>query len=173
VDLANTKNGYINEIKHFGWEEAPARARRVLTYGDTIVGTVRPGNNSFAFIGKTEQILTGSTGFAVLTPKKNDYREFIYLIGAGNANIERLSHLADGAAYPAVRPDVVTAIECVVPEHTIIKKFSTIVAPIFDKIDYNNITQLVLSQLRDTLLPKLLSGEISLNDAESIIKGGV
>ena len=59
VDLANTKWGIIDRTQHFRWEEAPSRARRVLRAGDTIVGTVRPGNGAFSLIG--DHGLTGST----------------------------------------------------------------------------------------------------------------
>ena len=52
----------------FIFDDAPSRARRVLKIGDTIVGTVRPANGSYAFI--QQENLTGSTGFAVLSPKK-------------------------------------------------------------------------------------------------------
>lgn len=50
VDLANTKNGRINEVFPYDYSEAPSRARRVLKVDDTIIGTVRPGNRSFAYI---------------------------------------------------------------------------------------------------------------------------
>jgi type I restriction enzyme S subunit len=50
IDLANTKNNEIAQVTDYVFEEAPSRARRVLRDGDTIVGTVRPGNRSFAFI---------------------------------------------------------------------------------------------------------------------------
>ena len=66
VDLANTKWGVIESTQHFSWKGAPSRARRVLRPGDTIVGTVRPGNGSYSLIG--DDGLTGSTGFAVLRP---------------------------------------------------------------------------------------------------------
>ena len=67
VDLTTTKWGYINEIQMYSWADAPSRGRRVLRRGDTIVGTVRPGNGSFALIDLDD--LTGSTGFAVLRPR--------------------------------------------------------------------------------------------------------
>lgn len=69
LDLANANNGEILSVQNFTWNEAPSRARRILTPGDTIFGTVRPGNRSFVLVPKSEQILTSSTGFAVLTPK--------------------------------------------------------------------------------------------------------
>ncbi len=68
VDLANTKWGIIDQIESYAWADAPCCARRIFRLGDTIVGTVRPGNGSFAYVGSDG--LTGSTGFAVLRAKK-------------------------------------------------------------------------------------------------------
>ena len=102
VDLANTKWGTITSTQHFPRESAPSRARRVLRAGDTVIGTVRPGNGSFSLVGRDN--LTGSTGFAVLRPIRQQFRELIYLAASNPDNIERLTHRADGGAYPAVRP---------------------------------------------------------------------
>ena len=44
VDLANTKWGIIEATQRYLWKDAPGRAKRILQSGDTIVGTVRPGN---------------------------------------------------------------------------------------------------------------------------------
>src|SRR5262249_34841777 len=63
VDLSNTKWGRIEAVTGYKRDDAPSRAQRVLRSGDTIVGTVRPGNGSYAFV--SEDGLTGSTGFAV------------------------------------------------------------------------------------------------------------
>lgn len=56
VDLANTKGGEITGVQNIGGKEIPSRARRILRYGDTIVGTVRPGNRSFALVGVNGQL---------------------------------------------------------------------------------------------------------------------
>ena len=80
VDLANTKNGIISDVQIFIREDAPSRARRILLADDTIFGTVRPGNKSFSLIGNSDAKLTGSTGFAVLSPKYHALREMIYLM---------------------------------------------------------------------------------------------
>ncbi len=107
IDLSNTKWGQIEEVTAYTQEEAPSRAQRVLRPQDTIVGTVRPGNGSYALI--SQDGLTGSTGFAVLRPLRIENTEYVYLAATASDNIERLAPLADGAAYPAVRPDVVAA----------------------------------------------------------------
>jgi type I restriction enzyme, S subunit len=127
VDLANTKWGTIESTQIFSWKDAPSRAQRILRKGDTIVGTVRPGNGSYSFISTDG--LTGSTGFAVLRPKETFYRESVYLSATSTENIARLTNLADGAAYPAVRPDVVYATSILFPGDEILLRFSQCLSP--------------------------------------------
>lgn len=47
LDLANSKDGEILGFQQYEWDQAPSRARRILSPGDTIIGMVRPGNRSF------------------------------------------------------------------------------------------------------------------------------
>ncbi|UJB76915.1 restriction endonuclease subunit S [Citrobacter portucalensis] len=172
VDLANTKWGVINSIETYQFSDAPSRARRILKPHDTIVGTVRPGNGSYSYINKTG--LTGSTGFAVLTPKARVFSEYIYLCVTSNESIERLAHLADGGAYPAVNADVVLSTQCVLPverdtREAVLKVFSSR-TDMFFSYRSNGLSQNeILSNIRDTLLPKLLSGEITLPEAEQAV----
>lgn len=172
VDLANTKWGVINSVEFYKFSDAPSRARRILRPCDTIVGTVRPGNGSYSYISKPG--LTGSTGFAVLTPKARIFSEYIYLCVTSNESIDRLAHLADGGAYPAVNADVVLATQCVLPiepetKEALLKVFSSRTEIFFSYRANNLDVNEVLTSTRDTLLPKLLSGEITLPEAEKII----
>ena len=162
VDLANTKWGTITSTQHFPRESAPSRARRVLRVGDTIIGTVRPGNGSFSLVGRDS--LTGSTGFAALRPKHQQFRELIYLAASHPDNIERLSSRADGAAYPAVRPEVVVETSVVTPNGSahILQYFSNVVRPAIDKIEENNASTRTMTAMRNELLPLLMSGELKL-----------
>ncbi len=169
VDLANTKNGKVNLVVPYTFSDAPSRARRILKKYDTIVGTVRPGNRSFAFIHG--EGLTGSTGFAVMSPKERHVRAFIYLALTRDEVIDNFAHLADGAAYPAVRPDVVANTEAVFPSHDLMRAFDTFAYPWIEKMGQHDMGAGALANLRDTLLPKLLSGEIRIPDAEKLVEG--
>ena len=162
VDLANTKWGVIESTQHFSWKDAPSRAKRVLRPGDTIVGTVRPGNGSYSLVG--EDGLTGSTGFAVLRPLHPRFRELIYLAATAPDNIEWLAHRADGAAYPAIRPEVVSGSEVAIPDADtdILDWFSTTAGSIFEKMESNKTEFRSLAAQRDALLPKLVSGELQI-----------
>jgi type I restriction enzyme S subunit len=169
VDLSGTKWGRIESVESYEAEAAPSRAQRVLRAGDTIVGTVRPGNGSYALVA--EDGLTGSTGFAVLRPRELGYRSFVFLAGTSSENIERLARLADGAAYPAVHPDAVSATEVAMPPDDILKRFAEIVDPLLAKVAHNEKEIHTLGALRDALLPKLISGELPVGVAHEAIGG--
>ena len=166
VDLSNTKWGTIEKIDAYQWSDAPSRARRVLRPGDTIVGTVRPANGSFALVGKDG--LTASTGFAVLRPKEGFDAQFVWCAATSKDNIERLAHLADGGAYPAIPAKAVVATPVVIADVSTRRKFSDATAPLVAKYLASSDESRNLANLRDTLLPQLLSGEIRIRDAESV-----
>lgn len=170
IDLANAKENEIAEITDYLFQEAPSRARRVLRHGDTIVGTVRPGNRSFAFIHTAASNLTGSTGFAVLRPNKAEYAEFVYLVATQDSSIEMLAHVADGGAYPAVRPEVVAGLQSVLPGNEIMNAFHDVAAPLLACIAENQQRSQTLSTLRDTLLPRLISGQLRLPEADQQVE---
>ncbi|MCG3183271.1 MAG: hypothetical protein ICCCNLDF_01357 [Planctomycetes bacterium] len=167
VDLSNTKWGKIESTVRYAATDAPSRAQRVLRPGDTIFGTVRPGNGSFTLI--SEEGLTGSTGFAALRPRRSEDRDFVYLATTDKGNIDRLAHLADGAAYPAVRPDVVGNTQIVIPAVQVLDAFNRAVAPCQDRVAAAERESRTLAALRDTLLPKLISGDLRLKNPERFL----
>ena len=158
VDLTSTKWGYIEHIESYTWKDAPSRARRVLRKGDTIVSTVRPGNGSFAHID--EDGLTGSTGFAVLRPKEADDRELVWCAATSSENVDRLSRLADGGAYPAVPPGDVLSTSVAVAQPEVRAAFSRLFGSLLGRMEEGKRECRGLSALRDMLLPRLISGRV-------------
>ncbi|MCB2099830.1 MAG: hypothetical protein KDE22_03095, partial [Rhodobacterales bacterium] len=149
---------------------APSRARRITRAGDTIVGTTRPGNGSFAYI--PHDGLTVSTGFAVLTPRETVYRDVVHIAATTPENIVRLANLADGhgGAYPAVKPNEVSDTELVFPGDATLTAFAELVSPLRARAEHAKSESGALTQTRDLLLPKLMSGEIRLRDAEKAVE---
>ena len=165
VDLANAKNGTILDVTNFSFEEAPSRARRVLRKHDIILGVVRPANRSFAYVN--EDGLTGSTGFAVVRALHHSYRAFTYFSLTNKDSITEFARIADGAAYPAIKPEDVANAPCTYSSDKILKKFEEIAGIYLRKKALNEMQVKSLSKVRDTLLPKLISGEIKLNSSGS------
>ena len=171
LDLSNVKDGLVDSPTKYSWEEAPSRARRLLQQGDTIIGTVRPGNRSFALIDQAG--LTGSTGFSVLRPASDSKREYLYLASTSDDAIERLAHLADGAAYPAVRPEVVLDTGTIIPSNEVMMAFSAVTKGMIDRASVCKQEANALAEIRDLLLPRLISGKLRVEDAESVIEEAI
>lgn len=168
LDLANVKWGAIDSVSDYLWDNAPSRARMALKPGDTIVGTVRPGNGSYALIH--EDGLTGSTGFAVLRPVAAANAALLYCAATSPENIERLTNLADGAAYPAVRPEVVGKTQVALPSGVIGVAYTELATPWLNRCGQLAEEANTLAALRDTLLPRLMSGELRIRDAEKQVE---
>jgi type I restriction enzyme S subunit len=173
VDLAGVKANVFDRPQRYGFADAPSRARRELRDGDTLVGTVRPGNGSFGFVSEPEVGLTGSTGFAVLSPGDPSSTSFIYLCATRRENIERLSALADGGAYPAVRPEVVHRTPCVIPTAEVLQAFEAFASPLLRKEAANAKRAALLADIRDTMLPRLLSGRLRLPEWQQEVEEAV
>ncbi len=173
VDLAGVKANVFDVPQRYSFADAPSRARRELCAGDALVGTVRPGNRSFGFIAQTEPGLTASTGFAVLSPTAPMVSEFVYLCVTRDENIDRLAALADGGAYPAVRPELVHNTPCVLPTEPVLESFHSVASPLLVGIAANALRARGLAELRDTLLPRLISGKLRLPDAQALAEAAV
>jgi type I restriction enzyme S subunit len=59
--------------------------------------------------------------------------------------------------------------QCVIPPAEIVRTFDNKCFSLYDKIQEYNKESLTLTALRDTLLPKLLSGELRVPDCEKLM----
>lgn len=80
-----------------------------------------------------------------------------------------LSSMNTDAAVPGLNRDNVYRLEVLKPIQSILNKFNNHILAIRNMIQKNNLSIATLTTLRDTLLPKLLSGEIPLPEAEQAV----
>ncbi len=102
-----------------------------------------------------------------MRPKQVKFRSFLCFGLTQDVVINDFAHLADGAAYPAIRPEVVSDYGVVLPTDGILEQFDSVVYPWLRRIGESEIKSETLTKLRDTLLPKLLSGQIRIHDAKN------
>ncbi|MFM7010789.1 MAG: restriction endonuclease subunit S, partial [Betaproteobacteria bacterium] len=89
----------------------------------------------------------------------------VYIAATSDQAIDRLAHLADGGAYPAVRPEVVSGTPLIVAPESIRKAFGEVANTFYLNIGANQERMRQLSLLRDTLLPRLISGQLQMEEA--------
>ena len=68
-----------------------------------------------------------------------------------------------------MNPDKVSATTVIVPGDRVAKAFAAATAGMIGRIETLKQESAELEQMRDALLPKLLSGELRVADAESVI----
>ena len=68
-----------------------------------------------------------------------------------------------GSAVPSMTTDILNAMEVVIPSASALEEFESLVAPMYEAMEANDVQSKALSQMRDTLLPKLMSGEIDVS----------
>jgi type I restriction enzyme S subunit len=162
VEISEVSRGNIANIAIYPRGEEPSRARRRLRHGDTVLSTVRPNRGSYFLSLNPPDNRVASTGFAVLTPSEVPW-SFLHAALTQPEVFDHLGQMADGGAYPAVSPEVIGAMEVALPSQPgILEAFHRHCAPLFEQAEANRAQSRTLSTLRDTLLPKLLSGELQI-----------
>lgn len=86
--------------------------------------------------------------------------------------MERLSlpSLSADSAVPGLNRNIAYMSDMVIPQASVIDDFDSLIKPWMDKIYANIQESHTLAIIRDTLIPKLLSGEIRVKDAERFVE---
>lgn len=99
-------------------------------------------------------------GLAAIEPK-NRYNSFV-LYSVLNLKKQLNIFNGEGTVFGSINKDSLNGIKTLIPSKEIVKNFEKIVSPMDNLIKYNCIQNEQLTQLRDTLLPKLMNGEIDI-----------
>lgn len=102
----------------------------------------------------------------VLAIKTNntDHFHFVYFC-LKTVNFKNLNR---GSTQPLITKTDLSNLLFVLPEKTIVKNFNKVCRSLFDKIYHGNEVNQTLTQIRDTLLPKLMKGEIPITETEKL-----
>lgn len=94
-----------------------------------------------------------------IIPKKKIYLEYLFL-ALRNIKDDLLAIGASGSATLNINTTTFSNINLLLPGDCSLGIFHQSISPMFQKLNYNNLQIQTLSTLRDTLLPKLMSGEL-------------
>lgn len=154
-----------------GWETKPFNGGMKFSNGDTLLARITPclENGKTAFIDFLEdgEVAFGSTEYIVLSPKEGTPPEFLYCLARYPAFVDyAVKNMNGSSGRQRVSADTVG--QYCLPKLSCedFEGFGNTVAPLFLKMRYNSLENMRLSALRDTLIPKLMSGEIDLSNIQ-------
>jgi len=167
LDTGSLTKGKISELQKILLSDAPSRAKRLVNNFDIIISTVRPDQCHYGICIDPPSNLVVSTGFCVITSKSLS-PFFIYYLITSEDMTEYLHSIAEGSTstYPSLKPEDIGNIPFLYPSEEKLKNFHDLVGSYWNKIHNNHKKIQTLETLRDTLLPKLMSGEVRVQYAE-------
>ncbi|HAW0920951.1 TPA: restriction endonuclease subunit S [Escherichia coli] len=144
--------------------------------GDTLLARITPclenGKTAFVdFLSSNETVGWGSTEFIVMRVKRDLPLSLSYFIARLESfRTKAIQSMQGTSGRQRADAAVLQNMPWIIPPDALLAKFGEFSNVVIDnnRIKHNQNAQ--LSQLRDILLPKLLSGEITLPDAEEIAK---
>ncbi len=135
--------------------------------GDVLIAMTGATIGKFAIVPKTDETLLVNQRVGKFFIGDDPIKKlpFLYCTLKQNDVIAEIINRGQGSAQPNVCGNDILTTPCIIPTMEQIEYFNKICKPFFELIINNRCENLKLSQLRDTLLPKLMSGEI---DVEKI-----
>ena len=141
----------------------------IYSNGTTKEGLYGYTNKSSNTAGSITVSARGSIGFACL--RMHDYFSIVRLISIKPQNNVDLMYLfqftkvhtfmSNGAAQQQLTVPMVKAIDVVYPAESLLEAFENVVLPLYKKVQSLQSQLRLLTEARDRLLPKLMSGEIT------------
>ena len=159
IDIGSVNRGRIEQKTRYKLSDAPGRAKRIAVDGDTIWGMVRPNLMAYALVLSPDKNDVFSSGFSILSPRAIPYT-FLYCCVTQDDFVGYLVNCTNGSAYPAVKPIHFEEAKILIPETGLLDEFHRIIDPVFRKVKTLETQNSLLLQTRDSLLPRLMNGEI-------------
>ena len=141
------------------WEESPELMSNKFAFneGDILYGKFRPYFHKVGF-----SIISGicSTDILVINLKKFEWYSFVLLHLFSDVFIDYTNAVSTGTKMPRTNWADMAKYQIVLPSSEIIYQFEKLIKPLLSQMKKNIMENRLLLSIRDTLIPKLMSGEI-------------
>jgi len=146
--------------------------------GDTLVARITPclenGKTAFVDFLQDGQVGWGSTEYIVLRPKPPLPEEFAYCLARSHAFREfAIQSMTGTSGRQRVQADSLEHFRLPRVPALVAEAFGRAITPLFARSSSAVRESRTLSAIRDALLPKLISGEIRIKDAEKFVEGAL
>jgi type I restriction enzyme S subunit len=154
------------------WEDSAAIAsgKSAFKKGHILFGKLRP---YFHKVGVAPFDGVCSTDILVLVPKSSEWFGFLLGHVSSDALIEFADLASTGTKMPRTNWSDISSFKVPLPPKSIAAAYTKIIQPMLDRIHANIHQSRTLATLRDTLLPKLLSGELSVRNLERSVEAAL
>ena len=173
VIFLNTSDIYDGKVLHNQYsniEGLPGQAKKSIQKNDILFTEIRPANKRFAYIDFEANDYVVSTKLMVLRSKNIIDTSILYSFLKLPYTLKYLQILAESRSgtFPQITFEHVQGIEIFVPKNKLLlNNVTNLFKNIINKTLQNNKSIQILQKTRDTLLPKLMSGNLRVKGFEN------
>ena len=114
------------------------------------------------YIAIAKNNVSTNQGFKSIRPFENIGTPYVYFFLKNN--VQLIENMASGSTFKEISGSAMKKVPAVIPDNEIIEQFNSFCKPLFKIQEYLELQNIKLEDTRDTLLPKLMSGEIRVED---------
>ena len=167
LNTGDVENGMVLHNNYSEVSQMPGQAKKSIAINDILYSEIRPINKHFTYVNFNADDYVVSTKLMVLRAKGISPRRLYQFLTMPDT-LNELQHEAEtrSGTFPQIRFDNIQQLEMIVASEQIENEYSERLNTIYSMIDSNNAENQRLAALRDTLLPKLMNGEIDVSEVK-------
>lgn len=140
------------DISELGYKNSSAK---LMPRGSVLFSSRAP----IGYISIAKNEICTNQGFKSIVPKKAGTCFIYYFL---RNNTSKIESMASGSTFKEASGGLMKSLEVIIPSNKILTAFEEAIQPLFNMQEHNEDENARLSALRDTLLPKLMAGEIAI-----------
>ena len=160
-DLSLNKSKFISrgeiDISELGFSKSSATK---MPTGTVLFSSRAP----IGYIAIAANEVTTNQGFKSVVPNENVGTTFIYYLL--KFLLPTIEGMASGSTFKEISGTGMKSVPVVIPDNEAIEKFNAFCTPIFQQQEVLEAENSRLANIRDALLPKLMSGELDVSDID-------
>lgn len=169
IGLEHMPRGSIT-LSDWGTADGLASGKFWYRPNDVLFGKLRP---YFHKVGVASHEGVCSTDILVIRTKRPTWFSFSAMHLSGAPLISYATQLSNGAKMPRTNWQDLAAYKVAMPDDASVSAFDSVVRPMIERIHAAIEAMRSLRELRDTLLPRLISGKLRLPEAEREVEAAL
>ena len=164
LNTGDVEDGMFLHSDYMAVADMPGQAKKTIMQNDILYSEIRPINRHFAYVDFQADNYVVSTKLMVIRATSFDSRRLYHFLTLQDT-LEELQMQAESRSgtFPQIRFENISKLPIWISDSNTETAFVTLLHAAYNQIEHNNSENKKLSELRNSLLPQLMSGKIDVS----------
>lgn len=164
LNTGDVEDGIFLHSDYMAVADMPGQAKKTIMQNDILYSEIRPINRHFAYVDFQADNYVVSTKLMVIRATSFDSRRLYHFLTLQDT-LEELQMQAESRSgtFPQIRFENISKLPILIADSNTETAFVTLLHAAYNQIEHNNSENKKLSELRNSLLPQLMSGKIDVS----------